>query len=148
MIIELSHYRNLEVYNSKDNADSVLLGIVDSENKISETSRTVISTYIEGDLKEATIGNRPSFSLPLTSSYKLKVRFLLIKNPKKKKAKILLDKFFDFQGSFTRILDSTRTADSLGINNFTKTDYNFRKSLDTASESLIQNFKNVVLDVF
>ena len=143
-IKELAHYRKLTVYSSNKNSDAVLIGIIDSAEKVSQRSETAIRSYIEGDLKKS-IGNRPEFYLPLTTVYKAELKIILLD---KKSNKIILDRNFAINGSFTRSLEETLNVDSPGVTNFTKTKYSFIKSLRESSSRISKEFRNVVLNVF
>ena len=159
----LRKYSGLRVYaGDNDNADAVLLGIIDSSELISETSSTTATEFTSGGLQDS-VGQRRPFYLPSQTSYKLKLRVVLIKRPTaqelelltselgrqvKKGVKVVFNETLELHGSFTRSLKPNLQPDDGGVVNFTHNKGIMDENLNELAKSAANNFKEVVLDAF
>lgn len=146
--------------NKKSNA--ILIGIIDGPRRNSESYQTTANILTEGSLKES-IGNRAEYLLPTASSYKIRLKIMLIKDPSrndlsilntpladviKDTPRVIFQKQFDYVGSFNRESRDTINSDSGGIVNYTKTKRYFHQSLEGLARRAAEDFEQLVLNVF
>jgi hypothetical protein len=163
IILALNDYTGLKVYSGEqENADAVLIGILESKDHYNEVVSTTQTLFTEGDISKS-IGNRSPFYYPVQTSYNFSLRIILIKRPTpeeralltsdvgallKNHPKIILADQIDLSGSFARVVAPTNTATAPGEVNFVKNKGIFDKSLQETSYQAAQTFKQVVLNAF
>ena len=159
----LNDYSGLKVLSGDDeNADAVLIGIVESKDHYNEVVTTTQSLFTEGDI-QTSIGKRNPFYYPVQTSYSLDLRVILIKRPSKEELeimvggkdnalrfhpKVVLEDTINLSGNFSRVANSSITANSPGDVNFVKNKGIFEKSLQDTCYQASQAFKQVVLNAF
>ncbi len=156
----LNQYQDLKVGQSlSENYDSVLIGIIDSKEKINEAFLNkdfAITNSLEG------IGNRPDFYYPSTVLYDLTLQIIIIKKPTAEELAVLksdLSKYIQFHpkivvretlllsSSFQKVANDT-VANGGGDVNYVKNNGNFEKSLIDLSRQAAISFRDMVLNVF
>ncbi len=163
VVLVLNDYPGLRVYSgNSDEADAVLIGIIESADHTKEVIKTTQSLFTDETLKTS-IGNRPGFYYPIQSKFDFKVRFILIKRPSKEEIelfsgdlgkmvklhpKIVLQDQIDVTGTFNRVVSSNADSGKPSAVNFTKNQGILEKSLQDACYQAAQNFKQVVLNAF
>ncbi len=163
IVLALKDFSGLRVLNGDaHDSDAVLLGIIDSSDRYSEVVQTTATTFTTGDIQKS-IGNRTPFYYPTTTAYTLKLKIILIKRPSpeeldflikntsgiaKLHPKVVLEEDLPIQGSFSRVVSESITANSGGEVNFVKNKGIFEKSLQDSCLQTAKNFKQVVLNAF
>ena len=159
----LSGYPGLKVNSGEDlSSDAILIGIIEGEQRLSEVLNTTERKFTSGDLKTS-LGNRQEFYVPIGTNVTVKVRFVMIKNPRREEVelvkselgtimnanpKVVMSQTLDLTANFTRVVGATTTVDSPGIVNLTKNKAIMERALEDGSKSLAQQFKDVVLNAF
>ena len=163
IVLVLNDYPGLRVYSGKsDEADAVLIGIIESADHANEAIKTTQSLFTDETLKSS-IGKRPGFYYPIQSRFDFRVRFILIKRPSKDELelfsgdlgkmvklhpKIVLQDKIEVTGTLSRVAASSADAGKPSDVNFTKNQGILEKSLQDACYQAAQNFKQVVLNAF
>ena len=163
IILLLSSYPGLKLNSGEDlSNDAILIGIIDSEQHLSKLLETTERKFTSGDLKTS-LGSRQEFYIPTGTKLAMKVRFVLIKNPRKEDIelaqgdlskfmqahpRVLMDQTLDFNTSFTRVAGDTISVDSPGLVNLSKNKAILERALEDGSKSLAKQFKDVVLNAF
>ena len=161
--LALNEYSGLKVIGGdNENADAVLIGIIESPDHYNDTVKNTQNLFTEGDI-QASIGNRTPFYYPVQSSYSFNFRFVLIRRPTKSELelltsdlgqsvkvhpKIVLADSIPLTGTFSRVVGATSTTGSPGEVNFVKNKGIFEKSLKDTCYQAAQSFKQVVLNAF
>ncbi len=144
--------------------DAVLLGIIESPQRYSQAYNTTATKFTAGAL-QTSIGNRAQYYLPTSSSYKISVRLVMIKNPGKLEkellasslgskikgqpgSKVVFQQSFSYEGNFNRASQDTITPDSGGITNYSKTRRFFIQTIESLAVSTAQNVEDLVINVF
>ncbi len=156
----LNQYHDLKVIPGEDlKADGVLVGIIESDEKISEVLKTKSQGFSEG--KEST-GRRLDFYYPNEQTYKLRLRIVLIKNPSenelkllnsnfsdfmKLNSKVIIDEKIDLSNSFSRVANDA-TATGGGDVNFVKNEGIFERSIQDVSRNAATSFRDLILNAF
>ena len=159
----LNSYSDLTVKNGENlESDAILIGIVESADQTSQAFRVTSRKFTTGDLEDS-IGKRPPFFIPTGVRFDARIRIFIIKNPTLKilsltrselkdfvgrSPQVVVSETLDLRGSYSQVVASTETVDNAGVVNYTKNKANFERALRRASESLIQNFREVVLNAF
>ena len=154
-------FPKLKVYSGENStADAVLLGIIKSPKKHQEVfaRKSVISAGATNSL-----GGRPPFFVPASTSYVVEVQLVLIKNPSfqdwelintrlgdklPRNSKIVFNHSFKREAVFNRSVREVTDEDSAGIINSTMTAHFFQKSLQQTAKNVAIDFKEFVLNVF
>src|SRR5690606_20058823 len=163
IILLLSSYPGLKVSSGEDlQSDAILVGIVDSDQHLSNLLQTTERKFTSGDLKSS-LGNRQEFYIPIGTSLSMSVRFVLIKNPRSEDIelskselselmnahpRVIVNQKLDFVTSFTRVAGETTTIDSPGLVNLTKNKAILDRSLENGSKNLSKQLKDVILNAF
>ena len=163
IVLVLNDYPGLRVYSgNSDEADAVLIGIIESADHANEAIKTTQSLFTDETLKSS-IGKRPGFYYPIQSRFDFRVRFILIKRPSKDELelfsgdlgkmvklhpKIVLQDKIEVTGTLSRVAASSADAGKPSDVNFTKNQGILEKSLQDACYQAAQNFKQVVLNAF
>lgn len=160
--LALNDYSGLKVMSDGNEADAVLIGIIESQNYYNETVQTSQTLFTEQDVAKS-IGNRPGFYYPVQTSYNFKLRLILIKRPSKEEIelmtsdlgplikvhpKVVLQDSIDLSGKFDRVASPANSINSAGEVNFVKNKGIFEKSLQDTCYQAAQTFKQVVLNAF
>lgn len=161
--LALNDYTGLKVLSGdNENADAVLIGILESRDHYNEVVTTTQTLFTEGDISKS-IGNRSPFYYPVQTTYNFSLRVILIKRPTaeelalftsdlgrmiKVHPKIVLEDNIDLSGNFARVASPTSTATAAGEVNFVKNKGIFDKSLQDTCYQAGQTFKQVVLNAF
>lgn len=159
----LNEYSGLKVISGdSEDADAVLIGIIESKNYYKDTVLTTQTAFTSGELQKS-IGSRTPFYYPSQSTYNFSVRLIFIKRPSpeeiefltsdlgatvKAHPKIVLEEAINLSGAFNRVASPTSTAKAPGEVNFVKNKGIFEKSLQETSYQAAQTFKQVVLNAF
>ena len=163
IILALNDYSGLKVVSGdSENADAVLIGIIESKDHYNEVVSTTQTLFTDGDVAKS-IGDRSSFYYPIQTTYNFSLRFILIKRPSKEELalftlelgpgvlvhpKIVLEDNINLSGSFSRVVSPTNSATAPGEVNFVKNKGIFDKSLQDTCYQAGQTFKQVVLNAF
>ena len=163
IIFALNEFMGLKITTGEnENADAILIGILESDDQFNKTFKTSETLYTEGDIKKS-IGNRPPFYYGSKTTYKYQARFILIKRPSKGEIelvaselgknikahpKVVLDEILEVSGNFSRAISPNVSSSDGGEVNFTKNKGLLVKSLQDAAISTAKNFKQVVLNAF
>jgi hypothetical protein len=161
--LALNNYSGLKVISGDNqNADAVLIGILESKDHYNDVVKTTQTLFTEGDISKS-IGNRSPFYYPVQTTYNFALRIILIKRPSpeelalftsdlgrmiKVHPKIVLEDTINLSGSFARVASPTNTATAPGEVNFVKNKGIFDKSLQDTCYQAAQTFKQVVLNAF
>lgn len=161
--LALSDYTGLKVLSGdNENADAILIGIIESKDHYNEVVTTSQTLFTEGDI-ESSIGNRSPFYYPVQTTYNFSLRLILIKRPTKEELalftsemarghlvhpKVVLEDTISLSGNFSRVAAPTDTPSAEGEVNFVKNKGIFEKSLQDTSYQAAQTFKQVVLNAF
>ncbi|MFZ4712432.1 MAG: hypothetical protein ACOYL6_01855 [Bacteriovoracaceae bacterium] len=155
----LSQYPGLEIVGADTgHADAVLVGIVNSKDKTSETIRTT-GYKITNSVAPKALAGRSDFFVPFATEIKLEVNLILIKDPSTKELellsselgasirgnpKILFNETIQIVGNFNREIH-----DSAGTQvNFTQNKGAQERTVKSMATSLSQSFKEMVLYAF
>ncbi len=76
----LSQYPDLKIVSDVHQADAVLVGVIDSLDKYSETLKTT-GHKITNSVAPKSLAGRSDFFVPFSSEVKLMVNFILIRDP-------------------------------------------------------------------
>jgi hypothetical protein len=163
IVMLLASYPGLTIYSGEDSrADAVLVGIVSSPARRSDTLKTSATNFTSDDLKTS-LGSRPEFYAPTTTAYTLSLQIALIKDPAREDReliessigkfinnhpKIIFNQILDVSNSFDRTVKETLTTESEGVTNFTKTKAQFEASVQNLAKRAALDFKELVLNVF
>lgn len=161
--LALNDYSGLKVFSGdNENADAILIGIIESKDHYNEVVTTSQTLFTEGDV-ESSIGNRSPFYYPVQTTYGFSLRLILIKRPSKEELafftsemgskilvhpKIVLEDTINLTGNFSRVAGATNTAATTSEVNFVKNKGIFEKSLQDTCYQAAQTFKQVVLNAF
>lgn len=161
--LALNDYSGLKVYSGDyEDADAVLIGVIDSRDHYNEVVRTSEKLFTEDTLKSS-VGSRSPFYYPVETSYEFYLTIYLIKRPTKEELqmlttdlgqfmkvhpKVVLSDQINLAGSFNRSVGETVTSNGAGTVNFVKNRGIFEKSLQDTCASAAQTFKQVVLNAF
>lgn len=161
--LALSNYSGLKVMSGNtENADAVLIGVIESKDHYNDVVKTTQSLFTEKDVLTS-IGNRAPFYYPVQTTYNFSLKVILIKRPSKEELelfsselgtkiavhpKVVLMDSIDLSGNFSRVASSTSTASAPGEVNFVKNKGIFEKSLQDTCYQAAQTFKQVVLNAF
>lgn len=155
----LSQYPGIEIVGAdSDHADAVLVGLIDSKDKLSETVKT--NGYkVTNSVAPKSLAGRSDFFVPFSTSLNLQVRLILIKDPKKEEIdvaqselagqlqnnpKILFNETFPVSGSFNREIYD----ESGGQVNFTQNKGAMDRTVKTMATNFSNTFKEMILYAF
>jgi hypothetical protein len=163
IIMALNEYTGLKILSGdNENADAVLIGIIESKDHYNEVVKTAQSAFTADEISKS-IGQRSPFYYPTITTYNLSLRIILIKRPSalelnlitsdigqmlKIHPKIVLEDRIDLSGTFSRVVAPTNSASAPGEVNFVKNKGIFDKSLQDTCYQAAQTFKQVVLNAF
>jgi hypothetical protein len=155
----LSQYPGLEIVGADaGHADAVLIGIVNSKDKLSETVRTT-GYKITNSVAPKALSGRSDFFVPFSTEIKLEVNFILIKDPSTKEIdlasselgpslkgnpKILFNETIPISGNFNREIHDEAGSQV----NFTQNKGAQERTVRNMAQALAQNFKEMVLYAF
>lgn len=159
----LNDYSGLKVFSgNNENADAVLIGIIDSLDHYNEVVKTTQTFFTDDNVKDS-VGQRTPFYYPVQSSYRLFLKVILIKRPTtsemelltsepgkfiKNNPKIVLIDEIEMNGNFSRVVGQTKFNNDSGSVNFVKNKGIFEKSLQQTCIDTASSFKQVVLNAF
>jgi hypothetical protein len=160
----LRDYPGLSVESgNSDEADAVLLGIIQSDEHYRDMIQTNNYIFTDDQLRTS-IGNRKPFYIPLSSTQKVKLRLVLIKNPRrvdiellyskigeqiKNSDRIIFNELLELTTTTERVINPvTASPDSPGVVNNTKNSYLFKKSAQDLARSARLKVKDEVLSAF
>lgn len=158
----LNQYSKLKVVaGDSDQTDAVLIGVVDSDRNLRDSTKSDERLFTTDKLAES-IGARPGFYVPAKTSYTFKMSFYLIKRPTEQERKLFLEngqfaKFspkvvlsetIDLTNSYKRVVNPTNDTAGGGDANFVKNKGLMEKSIQEFAILAAQNFKDVVLNAF
>jgi hypothetical protein len=154
IILVLNDYPGLKVINNNvEEADAVLVGIIDSAGHYNDTVRSTQYLFSENTIKDST-GSRSSFYYPTQTTYDYTLKVYLIKKPTeddlalltgdlsflgKASPKVVLSDTINLSNSFSRVVGQTDKVDSSGKTNFTKNKGIFEKSIRETAVSAAKN---------
>ena len=156
-------YMDLKVQSEyRNSTDAILLGIVESPKKKSDTVKATGSKFTTGDI-EATIGERSEFFIPQRNEVKLNLRLILIKSPSAQDLelaqgklgkymdnhpRVIFSENLDVTAAFSREIAGNLSPDNGGVVNFSKNKKAMNVAIRSAAKAVALNFKEVVLDAF
>ncbi len=156
----LNQYQDLKVIaGESDKADAVLIGIVDSKEKINEAMKAKSTEFSHN---KTSLGSRPGFYYPNEISFDFTVNLILIKRPSaeeielfksnlaphlKLHPKVIINETLLMTGSFQRVTND-RLAGLGGDVNYVKNEGIFEKSLQDSARSAASSFKDLILNAF
>ncbi|MBD65751.1 MAG: hypothetical protein CME62_11125 [Halobacteriovoraceae bacterium] len=152
-------YNGLELKSGNKPSDAVLIGIIESRDKLSESMETVITKSADNTFGEDVLGtDRDDLLLPRQRSVGLKLRLIVIKHPTREEIKFLTSKMGENAvGSkviFNEVigLNSTQTLKSLrgeGIKVLGSQNRGLnRQTMQNMAKSAANNFKDMILYAF
>jgi hypothetical protein len=165
IILSLNDFSGLKIFGGdKDEADAVLIGVLESEDLYNKTFKTTETLFTDQDknIKDS-VGNRAPFYYASKTAYDFQLRFYLIKRPTareiellksdlgkliKNNPKIVLSEVLPITGNYIRAVSDNLTSTSGGTVNYTKNKGLLIKSLQDISYQTANNFKQVVLNAF
>lgn len=157
----LSRYPGLRVYNRVPKAgDALLIGVVDSKNKLVDANQITGREFISDELKES-IGKRREFYIPKSNTVELTTKFYLVQNPVTEEiqeiikkngllysqmtSKILFQHNITSSASYTRV---NLPRGKGGEVNFTKNFALMQDAIATCAENAAKDFNELVLNAF
>ncbi len=157
-------YPELTVYSGEDSrADAILVGFIQTPKRTQDVFDRASTRFTDTNLAPS-LGGRPHFLVPDSTSYRVALRLVLIKNPTLSELelvrspqlgphlahqpKIVFNRLLEQSAAFQRRVEETSREDSPGIVNFTTTRYFLQKSLEDTAQDMAGNFKELVLNVF
>ncbi|MBC7429863.1 MAG: hypothetical protein H7336_14710 [Bacteriovorax sp.] len=159
----LNEYSGIKVMSGdNDNADAVLIGILDSRDHYNEVVKTTNQLFTDDTIKTS-IGARNPFYYPIETSYEFALQIILIKRPSKEELqllttdlglymkinpKVVLMDTIPLTGKFSRVVGDNVSSDSPGKTNFVKNKGLFEKSIQDTAAGAAKTFKQVVLNAF
>ncbi len=165
----LNQYPDLRVYPGEySKADAILVGVLTSPDHRAQAYKTDSRIFISGDL-ERSIGQRRPYFLPLSTSFRLSMRIVVIKDPSWEdiefiqKAldqsvldqggvlthpKVVIDQELNLNSSFGRQILSNQTPDEGGVVNATKNEDAEERTIRGLAQSAGRQFSELVLNVF
>ncbi|TDJ07383.1 MAG: hypothetical protein E2O68_03765 [Deltaproteobacteria bacterium] len=160
----LSRFSGLRIFlGDKNDADAILLGIVESSDFRKEVVKTRNPKFTTGLLQSSIGSKRNQFYLPLTSRVSLKLRVILIKRPTpqlvkvvtskmgkylKRHPKIIFNRVFNLNHTFTRSLYDTLSVDRGGVVNYTKNSYFLDDSVAKMAKLAVVKFNEEIINAF
>lgn len=159
----LNDYSGIKVFSGDyDNADAILIGIIDSSDHYNEVVKTNNQLFTDNTVKTS-VGSRAPFYYPVETSYEFSLKIILIKQPSKEELELLTTDLGQFMkanpkvvlmdtlplsGSFTRVVGENIDSTSPGKTNFVKNKGIFEKSINDTAIGAAKTFKQVVLNAF
>ncbi len=156
-------FTGLKIYSGESSyADAVLVGIIKSPKRNKDIFGRENVRFTDSDLSRS-LGDRPNFFVPVSTSYRIAVQLVLIKNPTfrelellrsslgtyvREETKVVFNHTFNVQPTFSRYVKDTSSEDSPGIVNSTVTKHFFEKNLKETARNTANNFKELFLNVF
>lgn len=155
----LAQYPGLKIVNADTgHADAVLVGIINSKDKLSETVKA--NGYkVTNSVAPKSLNGRSDFFVPFSTSVGLELRLILIKDPSSEEIKlltsdlgtqlrgnpkILFNELLAVGGSFNReIFDEAG-----GQVNFTQSKGAFDRTVKSMAQGAAGNFRDMVLNAF
>lgn len=163
IILALNDYSGLKVFNgNNEQADAVLIGILESEDYYKEAVRTTQKLFTEDTVQDS-IGNRQSFYYPVQTTYAFQLKIYLIKMATledinfltselgqyaKYNPSVVLVDTIDLSNNFYRVVGETVDSSSPGKTNFVKNKGIMEKSIQDTAINAAKAFKQVVLNAF
>ncbi len=158
IILLLNQYQDLKVVPGESlETDAILLGIIDSKQKLHDAVTVKTKVYTDG---KKSLGQRPDFYYPSELNYDLSVRYILIKRPSREELtlfqsdigkfltlhpKAIINEVISLRGSYQRIANSaTDGGDVNGVKNIAI----FEKSFAEMSRTAALNFRDLILNAF
>jgi hypothetical protein len=159
----LNDYTGIKVFSGdNENADAVLIGIIDSRDHYNEVVKTSSQLFSDTTVKTS-VGARSPFYYPVESVYDFSLKIILIKRPSKEELQLLTSDLGQFMkanpkvvlmdtlalsGKFSRVVGESTGPDSPGKTNFVKNRGLFEKSIQDTAVNAGKSFKQVVLNAF
>lgn len=154
----LSKFKSLKVHSGEHKADAVLIGIIESRDKLSQSRQGSNLRSVENAAGDLIGENRGDFYIPSNTNVRAKLRLILIKNPSRKEIKLMqssLGKFMassrivinetiDLTQSFTREIYDDESVVVINSQNRSA----IRKSYSDMAQSAAQNFKDMIIYAF
>lgn len=147
----LSKFNGLKVSSGEnESSDGILIGVISSNRTTQNVARTNSYLFTQGQELESSIGGRSKFYVPKSTNITLNLSLTLIKkNPSRDgKGVILFSRNIPLSGSFGRIISETVNSDSQGTVNYTKNRYNKYITIEQMSDAAVQQFRDLVINVF
>lgn len=154
----LTKFKGLKVYSGDKQADAVLVGIVDSREKLSQSRQGSNLRSVENAAGELIGENRGDFYIPSQTNVTANLRVILIKKPSKKEiqlmrsslgkfvasSRIILNESIALSGNFTREIYDNESVSVINSQNRSAV----KKSLRDMASSAAQNFKDMIIYAF
>lgn len=155
----LAQYPGLKIVNADTgHADAVLVGIIDSREKFSDTVKS--NGYkITNSVAPKSLNGRSDFFVPFSTSVALELRLILIKDPSSEDIKILTTELGSEIRGNPKILFNEVLGVGGGFNreifdedggkvNFSQSKGAFDRTIKSMAENAASNFKDMVLNAF
>lgn len=154
----LSTFSGLHIKSGNNDADAVLIGIVDAPSQAKESREATNLRSAKNTAEEALGENREDFYIPSTTNVRASLRLILLKNPSEKEIellksslgkfavgpKIIVNETIALSGSFTREIYSDEAIDVIDTQNRSA----LRSTVDDMAKNAAQNFKDMILYAF
>lgn len=160
----LSSFEQLDLHSGiDDSSDAVLLGIVDSPDRLTEAITVQDSKLVKTLVNVSDIGERNDFFTPIKNRINLELRVILIKRPSAndikfltgltpgqivKHPKVIFDDRIVIKDDFEREVLSFGDLDEGGQTNFSRNLGNIQKSLKRMARNAANSFKENIIYVF
>lgn len=155
----LSQYPGLKIVNADTgHADAVLVGIIDSKEKLSDVVKS--NGYkITNSVAPKSLRGRSDFFVPFSTSIVMELRLILIKDPAPEELKLLTSEMGSQIRGNPKILFNEVLGVSGGFNreiydqaggqvNFTQSKGAFDRTIKSMAQNAANNFRDMVLNAF
>lgn len=158
IVAVLNQYHDLKVVAGESyETDAILLGIIDSKEKINEAMKAKSTQFTEG---KSALGDRPGFYYPSELSYGVSLSLILIKRPSKEEIelfksdlsaylklhpKVIINETLELSSSYLRVANGSTVG---GDVNYVKNEGVFEKSMQELSRSAAISFRDLFLNAF
>lgn len=154
----LGEFDGLEVRSGTKKTDAVLVGIIDSDDKL-KSARASGDLRISKSISPNTLGQRGDFYVPATTTNTIKVRFIVIKNPTEAELELLqtpLGKniyghskiIFNEEVAVSRQFNRELFSDNAVAVNYSQNRGAEKENLKQMAESIASSFREMILYAF
>jgi hypothetical protein len=155
----ISEFNGLEVTGGKKKSDAILVGIIESEGRIIDTIIPSAPRNVENITDGEIASSRKEFYIPSTSTVKLSLRLIVIKDPTTEEIKFLRSKKSELSFVSSKIIfnEKIRLANTFtrevfdGANSAVIHSQNrgsLKKSYFAMSKDAAQTFREMILYAF
>lgn len=160
VVAVLNQYHDLKIVAGESfETDAILLGVVDSKEKIREAMKAKSTEFSDN---KSSLGKRPDFYYPNGISYDLALNLILVKRPSKEELelfktdlgaylnlhpKVIINETIPLSGSY-QIVSNDRGTGLGGDVNYVKNEGIFEKSLQDVARNAAITFRDLILNAF